>query len=367
MRPLNPEVFFKKLRKPLDDRFLLFRAVAAAKAGDGREDLVNIRAGRFERAVAERIGDEALRFCGLQLFFRDDLFQLLLLLLLHITLPIAVNIRCSVDGVDKAVDQVLFAAQLDAGVNRPVDGSQDAFTFDYSREGQMIENDAMFSVSEFMRDLGRFYNAEQFYFAFKDVCSGDGEKAFNLAREGKFFEGLPFFEKYKHEENFREYITEYDENLTPQELFAEMLAEAEKEGRKPREDVTWFAVEPADYDEEILNTLIDIIPTFNMRLKRNPKNNQVKFAADVNSVFDIAWYTLAMMITDFGPLEEGGRERNLSDGTLVTCPHCGEAFIRRNNRQQYCMKEECQKAHNVLRQRRYRESQKIKKTQENNK
>lgn len=127
VKPLNPEVFFKELCKPLDDRFLLFRAVAAAKAGDGRQDLVNIRAGRFERTVAERVGDEALRFCGLQLFFRDDLLQLLLFLLLHITLPIAVNIRCSVDGVDKAVDQVLFAAQLDAGVNRPIDASQNAF------------------------------------------------------------------------------------------------------------------------------------------------------------------------------------------------------------------------------------------------
>ena len=127
VKPLNSKVFFKKLRKPLDDCFLLFRAVAA-KAGDGRQDLVNIRAGRFERTVAERIGNKALRFCGLQLFLRDDLLQLLLFLLLHITLPIAVNIRCGVDGVDKAVDQIFFAAQLDAGVNRPVDGSQDAFS-----------------------------------------------------------------------------------------------------------------------------------------------------------------------------------------------------------------------------------------------
>ena len=127
VKPLNPEVFFKKLRKPLDDRFLLFRAVAAAKAGDGRQDLVNIRAGRFERTVAERIGNKALRFGGFQLPFRDDLFQLLLFLLLHITLPIAVNIRCGVDRTNKAVDQVLFAAQLDAGIDRPVDGSKDAF------------------------------------------------------------------------------------------------------------------------------------------------------------------------------------------------------------------------------------------------
>ena len=127
VRPLNPEVFFKKLRKPLDDRFLLFRAVAAAKAGDGREDLVNIRAGRFERTVAERVGDEALRLRRLQLFFRDDLFQLRLPLLLHIALPVAVNIRRGVDGVDKAVDQIFFAAQLDAGIDRPINGSQDAF------------------------------------------------------------------------------------------------------------------------------------------------------------------------------------------------------------------------------------------------
>lgn len=116
MKPLNPEVFFKKLRKPLDDRFLLFRAVAAAKAGDRREDLVNIRAGRFERTVAERIGNKALRFGGFQLFFCDDLLQLLLFLLLHITLPIAVNVRCGVDGIDKAVDQIFLAAQLDAAL-----------------------------------------------------------------------------------------------------------------------------------------------------------------------------------------------------------------------------------------------------------
>ena len=127
VKALNSEVFFKKLREPLDDRFLLFRAVAAAKAGDGRQDLVNIRAGRFERAVAESVGNKALRLRGLQPFLRDELLQLLLLLLLHIALPIAVNIRCGVDRTNKAVDQVLFAAQLDAGVNRPVDGSHDAF------------------------------------------------------------------------------------------------------------------------------------------------------------------------------------------------------------------------------------------------
>ena len=111
-QPLYPKVFFKELRKPLDDRFLLFRAVAAAKTGNWREDLVDIRASRFERTVAEGIGNKALRFGGHQLFFYDDLLQFLLLLLLHIALPVAVNVRHGVDGVDKAVDQIFFAAQL---------------------------------------------------------------------------------------------------------------------------------------------------------------------------------------------------------------------------------------------------------------
>jgi len=40
------------------------------------------------------------------------LFQLRLLLLLHIALPVAVNVRCGVDRTNKAVDQIFFAAQL---------------------------------------------------------------------------------------------------------------------------------------------------------------------------------------------------------------------------------------------------------------
>ena len=90
--------------------------IALAKSVAQEMGSRGIRAGRFERTVAERVGDEALRLRGLQLFLRDDLLQLLLFLLLHITLPVAVNIRCGVDGVDKAVDQVLFAAQLDAAL-----------------------------------------------------------------------------------------------------------------------------------------------------------------------------------------------------------------------------------------------------------
>ena len=108
----DSKVFFKKLRQPPDNRFLLLRAIASAKSGNRQQNFINIRAGRFERTIAERIVHEALRFCGLQLFFRNDFFQLLLLLLPDISLPVTINLCLSVDGLDKSVNQFFFAAKL---------------------------------------------------------------------------------------------------------------------------------------------------------------------------------------------------------------------------------------------------------------
>jgi len=75
---------------------------------------------------------------------------------------------------------------------------------------------------------------------------------------------------------------------------------------------------------------------------------------DVDSVFEIAWLTLAHMMSE-DPLEEhhGGSHEGLT-GVMMTCRHCGDFFIRRNNRQEYCDKENCQKARNAKNQREFR-------------
>jgi len=224
---------------------------------------------------------------------------------------------------------------------------------------EMLERDAMFSPSIFMRELESFYKAAQFYFALKLVCLGDDPM--DISEDGKFFDGLPFFEKYKMGENPHEKELQ-KERITSDQLLAEMTADRKKKKEKGYEVATYYVREPFDYYEELRDQLIDLIPDFHMRLKVNPKNNQVIFAADVDSVFDICWYTLAHMIVDFGPPEEGGRIRQLTEGTLITCLHCGEAFIRDNNRQLYCKKVECQRAHNAARQRKYRVNKKLAET-----
>jgi hypothetical protein len=85
------------------------------------------------------------------------------------------------------------------------------------------------------------------------------------------------------------------------------------------------------------------------------------FAVDVESVFDIAWLTLAhMMAEDRVEEHRGGSNKGL-DGIMIACQHCGDFFIRRNNRQEYCDKEEYQKARNAKNQREFRNRKRMSK------
>ena len=71
---------------------------------------------------------------------------------------------------------------------------------------------------------------------------------------------------------------------------------------------------------------------------------------------------LARMITNCAlPFEQEpdveGRPREFA---VVIYPNCSEVFARRSNRQQFCTKEKCRRAHNALRQKKYRENKKLK-------
>ena len=135
------------------------------------------------------------------------------------------------------------------------------------------------------------------FFAFKEIAEATGTSAFTLYEDSRFFDGLPFFEKYKNETYFDE-IPRVDDDAPLEDLLAEM-AKVEQETAEPKEKPDWFVHEPADYIHDILDLLLDTLPNFNMRLKRNPKDSKVVFAADVHSVFDIAYYTLARKLATF--------------------------------------------------------------------
>ena len=72
-----------------------------------------------------------------------------------------------------------------------------------------------------------------------------------------------------------------------------------------------------------------MIPDFRLRLKVNHKSNRVVLAADIHSVFDIAWYTLAKKVCeDAQPQIKQDLEKLdiLENPVLRLCPICGQAF-----------------------------------------
>lgn len=154
-------------------------------------------------------------------------------------------------------------------------------------DAEMVEHDGIFEIDRFMNDLGKLYNAVRFY----------------VALEGKYFESYCYFEEYKHA------VPEVPDDIagepnTPQELLESMMRTKqyieEHPVEQPPEGSFDFNNNPYD---ELRKTLAEFIPEFNMKLKLNSATGRYEFSADIDSVFDIAWYTLARMISEDPALE----------------------------------------------------------------
>lgn len=236
--------------------------------------------------------------------------------------------------------------------------------FDITTYGDIFARDGVFSISDFMRDLGNLYNAARFYVALDGVCLGDDEAARNLYSEGRHFEGDPFFEEFKLDFD----QPEIDYSSAGGDLLKEMQLDSAfraANSAKKADEPGAFVREPYDHYEELRNRLIEAIPDFKMRLKVNPTTNRLIFSADVESVFDICWYTLARMLSEDPAPEEKGKDDDRLEGIMICCHNCGDFFIRRNSRQEYCDKDECQRARNAKNQKNYRDRKRIEKAQQN--
>ena len=124
-----------------------------------------------------------------------------------------------------------------------------------------------------------------------------------------------------------------------------------------------FATTPYDNYDELRSALIDIIPEFTVKLKVDSRTNRLEFSTDINSVFDIAWLTLARMLSKDPAPEDKGKSDNRPEGIMIRCRNCGKFIIRKSNRQEFCDAEECQKVRNARKQKAYRERKAIVKAQ----
>lgn len=233
---------------------------------------------------------------------------------------------------------------------------------------EMIEKDGIFKINVFLNDLGKLYNAVMYYVALEDIYIGNDVVAYDLSKEGKFFDSYSFFEKYKHSK-----VDIPDELLgdirSKEGLLTEMKWINEYINNPPVEAIPSdkFATTPYDDYEVLRDTLIDIIPDFNMRLKVDARSGKMDFSTDVKSVFDIAWFTLARMISEDPAPEDKGKSDNRGEGIMIRCRNCGRFIIRKSNRQEFCDSDKCQKARNARKQKAYRDRKAIEKAQKQKK
>lgn len=131
-----------------------------------------------------------------------------------------------------------------------------------------------------------------------------------------------------------------------------LMAEAEEHQKRyekfieqHKDELYKYIPEPIDNFYRLRGRLMDMIPDFHMRLKVDSKSDKVVFAADVHSIFDIAWYTLARYMVDVQLADEGITEKRYSNGKVCVCKCCDKAFVRTadQNRRQYCGDPACER------------------------
>ena len=235
-----------------------------------------------------------------------------------------------------------------------------AFDSSMNRE---VEGIGTFQLGRFLYDLGKLYTIASYYFALQGIALGKDDLAYDLNAEGRFFEGLPFFEKYKYFEVEDPAYDGVDLSVAEGNLRREILLLAEyrknhpvMESDDPSEEIETGEFKQVPYDEydELYDMLLDIMPSFEIRVRRNPKTKQIVFAAGVESVFDIAWLALARKIADEVPAEKKGSAADRK-GAIRVCPYCREAFVQNSNRQITCGKPECNRERTKRNKRRERE------------
>ncbi len=206
---------------------------------------------------------------------------------------------------------------------------------------QVVEYYGAVNIEQFTEELGKLYQHFRFYLALEDLKHGHEELAFNLAVPGRLSSGYTYFESYKFSSTPITPWTSgsgFDKEL--------LLAEMKKTSAQlviSEEDISkryrLFQRSPMADITELEDILIEQFPDFTMNVCRMPGMGKIGFTAGLNSVFDIAWYTLARLVV----MDDEDVDPNSLSRPRV-CKACGRIFTPESPRQLYCLYDECQRA-----------------------
>ena len=171
----------------------------------------------------------------------------------------------------------------------------------------------------FVKDLCKLGSIFEYYDVLQKVRRNhDVESGRSLYYEGRVCDSMPFLEKFRCCETDEEYLREFKKNYN-----------------------------------DLLSTVLEAFPDIHWHLKRNKRSGKIELGADVQSVFDIAWYTFARLMAEVAPPVDSDLDYTDSQGSVLTCMACGEYFVRHSSKQRYCRNPSCQAERNNRKARAY--------------
>lgn len=117
----------------------------------------------------------------------------------------------------------------------------------------------------------------------------------------------------------------------------------------------WESEEP-EQRPRLIDNYMPTLPKFTMGLQRDEKTGALMLLPEVTSVIEAAYYALSRFVAvNAGAIDDWGGKTS-----IAFCAACGNAFIKRGNRQKYCLSPQCQSIRNQRKSKEYyyRERQK---------
>lgn len=212
--------------------------------------------------------------------------------------------------------------------------------------------DGVFEVDKFIDDLASLYSIYTYVYAFLECLNGNPEPALNYQKFGTYFETVPYFADYEFNLIVEKY--ESDPNWNK---YKKAMKDAEHSHFhiNTKEEFVKAVVKDKI---KIYKKICDMIPEVRMYLSYDISRKRCEFVANIESVFDICYYTIARLLASNAPSEDQNTDKysvyDLGE-SISYCEICGKMYIKNGNNQKCCGDEDCVRAINRKRQARHRQ------------
>ena len=212
--------------------------------------------------------------------------------------------------------------------------------------------DGVFNLNTFIDDLAQLYSVFTYIYAFLECLNGNPEFALNYDKSGHYFHTVPWFADYMARIDVEKYdIDPSWDDITraiKDSEHSKMHLNTKEEFRKA------VVADKANIYKKIEN----MIPEIKIRLNYDIDRKKCELVANVESIFDICYYSIARLLAANAPSEDPNTDKySVYDlGESVSfCEVCGRMYIKSGNNQKCCGDEACIRTINRKRQARHRQ------------